>query len=68
MALMFIAVLAGIGVDLMLDLRKRRAFRHRIERRLATIYGKHLVRSLVVGPIGAPLARRITYTNEAARA
>ncbi len=67
MALVLIAVLAGLGVDFALELRKRRSFRHRIEKRLATICGQPLVRLLVVSSRGGQLARRNVYTPVAAR-
>jgi len=62
MAFIFIAILAGLGVALGLDLRERRAFRHAIERRLASIYGRRRARRLVA-PRGTPLARRIALAN-----
>jgi hypothetical protein len=62
MALIFIAALAGLGVALGLDLRERRAFRHTIERRLASIYGRRRARR-AMAPRGAPLARRIVLAN-----
>ena len=62
MAFIFIAILAGLGAALGLDLRKRRAFRHSIERRLASIYGRRRAQR-ILAPLGAPLARRIATAN-----
>jgi hypothetical protein len=67
MALVLIAVLAGLGVDVTLELRKRRSFRHRIERRLLSICGQPLVRLVVVSTRGGQLARRNVYASGVAR-